>query len=130
MDLKNRKNNQSEIVQQADTEISAPAEPVTEQIEQDAVEQDAIEPEGGMAAAIVDSIFTPGYSSKIQFFIHFIFVFLFFNLLFLYYMSRSWHVIFLIGIATCLWASLTWFLYQLKDLPDKRDLKDSIFKSE
>ena len=60
---------------------------------------------------VVESIFTPGVNARVQSVIHGVFLFLLLNLFALFWLSGfNFHVGFLIAIATCLWASVTWFI--------------------
>ncbi|KAH9276667.1 hypothetical protein BASA83_000799 [Batrachochytrium salamandrivorans] len=65
---------------------------------------------------VIDSIFTPGLSSRVQVVMHIIFAAMTLNFGILLYLSEfNPHVIFLFCISICLWGSTTWFLLTIPD---------------
>ncbi|KAK5671038.1 hypothetical protein QVD99_002804 [Batrachochytrium dendrobatidis] len=67
---------------------------------------------------LIDSIFTPGLSPRVQLIMHIAFAGLVLNFAFLLYLSNlNPHVIFLFCISICLWASVAWFLSMVPE-PD------------
>jgi uncharacterized membrane protein YccC len=66
---------------------------------------------------VIDSILTPGVNTRIYKIFNIIFGMLIATLLALYWMSSySYHVLFLLIVAGCLWGTTTWFVGEIKKL--------------
>jgi len=87
----------------------------------DSAEGPSVTPAEGFFTSLLTTLVTPGLPRSFIQATHTSFFLLHLILLWLFYMTRSYHFVALTVIAGCLWGTVTWFLAELKKVDEEAE---------